>query len=291
MVRCKSSPNWRRLRKDQVFYYRSKGHDGRRVLSIAFRFITHDDEHQFALFYPYGPSSILNYLNRLNVEAERSKLMISGTEFIQTGGRSLDLHKLFRIEQLGSSILFRPIHLMRISPVERSESNTTTVFIIGRLHGNLDSVSSYVCQGLIDFALSDEPVARAARELMHLVVVPMLDPDSVIAGNSRTDIFGQAEMSRKLVQSNSNIYSNICRLLDLVEESAKRQRTIFIELQTNIKLIGLRTVSILYNDQVRMEKHLQLPRLFARFINSFYLEKCVFFDRGNRLSIPIEDLR
>lgn len=143
----------------------------------------------------------------------------------------------------------------------------------------------------MDFALCDHPVAKFARKVMQMIVVPMLDPDSIIAGNTRSDIFGQTEMSAKLVQSNPTIYSNINCLVDLIKKTTLKHRTILLELRINVKLIGLRTVSTLYNDAVRMERHLQLPRLFARFIESFYLEKCVFFEKGDGPHLPLGDHR
>lgn len=282
-----------RLRRDQVFYYKSKKHYGRRTLSIAFRFIAHDDEHQFALFYPYTPTTLHSYLNRLTVQAERSKLKSKkdqSYDVAKTSSKSESsaLHSRYSIDQLCSSVVLRPIYSLSITD---HEGEATAVFIIGRLHGNLDSISSYVCQGIIDFALCDHIVARAARKLMRLIVVPMQDPDSIIAGNTRSDIFGQSEMTTKIVRTNPNIYKITQYLLEQVKKSASKQRTIFVELRTNIRLIGLRTVSILYNNQLRMEKHLQLPRLLAKFIDAFYLEKCVFFEKGNKLSIPLDDIR
>lgn len=289
VVRSRSNPNWRRLRQDQVFYYKSRGHNGRRVLSIAFRFTSHEDDHQFALFYPYSPTNLYSYLNRLTVESERSKL--GRTKDTYDSHQAKDSrNEVYCIEQLCTSVLSKPIHSITIYDRKLNDQYRPKVIVIGRLHGNLDSVSSYVCQGLVDFALCDHPVARFARKSMQLIVVPMLDPDSIIVGNTRTDIFGQSEMTAKLVQSNPNVYSHINRLVEMLKETTMEHRTILLELRVNVKLIGVRTVSILYNDAIRMERHLQLPRLFARFIESFNLEKCVFFEKGDGPHLPFADV-
>lgn len=73
VARSRLLPNWVRLHEDQVFYYRSPEHGFRYVLSIAFKFSQHDNEHQFALLYPYSYSTLTNYLNRLVLESKRRK--------------------------------------------------------------------------------------------------------------------------------------------------------------------------------------------------------------------------
>lgn len=58
------------------------------------------------------------------------------------------------------------------------------VFVTARVHPG-ESPSSYVCQGFIEFIVSDHPIARVLRDHIVFYIVPMLNPDGVFLGNQR----------------------------------------------------------------------------------------------------------
>lgn len=60
------------------------------------------------------------------------------------------------------------------------------VFISGRVHPG-ETPASHVVHGLLDFLLSSDPRAAVLRKLATWVIVPMLNPDGVSAGNYRCD--------------------------------------------------------------------------------------------------------
>lgn len=60
------------------------------------------------------------------------------------------------------------------------------VFITGRVHPG-ESPASHVVHGLIAFLTSQDPAAKFLRRLVTRVIVPMLNPDGVAAGNYRCD--------------------------------------------------------------------------------------------------------
>ena len=47
-----------------------------------------------------------------------------------------------------------------------------------------------VCNGFITFLLSSDQVAVRLRDIFIFKIVPMLNPDGVAVGNSRTNIAG-----------------------------------------------------------------------------------------------------
>ena len=59
------------------------------------------------------------------------------------------------------------------------------VIITARVHPG-ETPSSYVCQGFIEFIISDHPIARALRDNIVFYIVPMLNPDGVFLGNQRS---------------------------------------------------------------------------------------------------------
>ena len=58
------------------------------------------------------------------------------------------------------------------------------VFITGQVHPG-ETPSSFVCQGITDFLISQHPIARVLREHLVFKIAPMLNPDGVYLGNYR----------------------------------------------------------------------------------------------------------
>lgn len=325
MARSKLQPNWLRLSEDQVFYHRSLDHGDRFVLSIAFRFSTYDNEHQFALFYPYAYTNLNSFIWRWKVEQERVKTRKSNSDTSASKNRGLtpelfdrskrfhhDSHTRskssqgfrrseesesnsksgddlnFKVKTLGTTILSKSIYLLTIKGTR--DVSKPRVLVICRQSGNLDSAASLVCQGLIDYILSDNPLAKTARQHMDLIAFPMIDPDSVWAGNSDTDIMGQASVSSKTLQKNGSLYANLVSIHETLKQaccSKYSNRVILLELRVNLNLIGSRVVGSYFKDSLRMERHIALPRLIARFANDFYLENCQFL-KSTKLSSLID---
>ena len=65
----------------------------------------------------------------------------------------------------------------------------------GRVHPG-ETCSSFVMQGVIDFLLSEASEAQFLREKFIFKIVPMLNPDGVIHGNSRCSLEG-CDLNRK----------------------------------------------------------------------------------------------
>lgn len=64
------------------------------------------------------------------------------------------------------------------------------VFIIGRQHPG-ESNSSYVIKGTIDQLLSGQETAMKMLKYSDFVIIPMVNPDGVVAGNFRTSLLGK----------------------------------------------------------------------------------------------------
>lgn len=283
VARSRDKPNWVRLSPNQVFCYRSLEHGNRRVLSMAFRFDQQQaNEHQFALFYPYTITRLVNFISRWSIELKRQKRdqqrrLATAKEKVPT----------LLVSSLTSSVLSNPIYELRISSEELrlAGHQQLTVIVVGRARaGCFESASSFVCQGLLDFMLSDDAVASVAREHLELIVLPMLEPDSSWVGNSRSDLMGQRAITNQLVEANPRLYENFtlaCAQIDKIYAQSKAlgRRLVIIELRVNADLIGSRVVGSRYKDSLRMERHLRLPRLMSRYSEAFYLENCQFVDK------------
>lgn len=62
--------------------------------------------------------------------------------------------------------------------------------LTARVHPG-ESNSSYVMEGLLSYLTKDIPEAEKLRKKYIFYVVPMINPDGVVAGNYRTSLFGK----------------------------------------------------------------------------------------------------
>uniref|UniRef100_A0A3P8U694 AGBL carboxypeptidase 4 n=1 Tax=Amphiprion percula TaxID=161767 RepID=A0A3P8U694_AMPPE len=164
VVKSTSRPKWQRLPAKNVYYYRCPDHRRNYVMSFAFCFDREDDVYQFAYCYPYTYSRLQHYLASL----ERRNL-----PYLQR-------------EQLGLSVQQRRLDLLTITNSEREKK---LVFLTARVHPG-ESPASFVCQGVIDFLVSQHPVAQILRDHVIFKIVPMLNPDGVYLGNYRCSLMG-----------------------------------------------------------------------------------------------------
>lgn len=64
------------------------------------------------------------------------------------------------------------------------------IVVLCRSHGG-ESITSFVCQGLLEFLLGSHPIANILRENFVFKILPMLNPDGVFLGNNRCNLIGQ----------------------------------------------------------------------------------------------------
>lgn len=67
-------------------------------------------------------------------------------------------------------------------------SKKRTVIICGRIHPG-ETNSSWVLHGMIDYLISKD--ATYLRDSLVFKIVPMINPDGVVAGNYRTSFIGK----------------------------------------------------------------------------------------------------
>jgi murein tripeptide amidase MpaA len=168
LVKSTSRLQWQRIPPKNVFYYRCPEHHKNYIMSFAFAFDKEDDVYEFAYSYPYSYTRLQRYLDRIEA-------------------RKLDY---FKRELLCFSVQQRRLDLITISsPRNLERLQTKIVFVTARVHPG-ETPSSYVCQGLIDFLLSDHAIAEVLRDNVVFKIIPMLNPDGVYLGNYRCSLMG-----------------------------------------------------------------------------------------------------
>jgi uncharacterized repeat protein (TIGR02543 family) len=121
---------------------------------------TGDNDVYVATFFPFTYTKMSDYIN------------------------SIDPSPYVETSLLGLSEQGRDIKLVKITNPAIPEASKQTIYIIGRQHAS-ETCSSYMIKGLIDFLLTDDPVAQRSRDAFVYYIVPMVNPDGVYLGKSR----------------------------------------------------------------------------------------------------------
>lgn len=165
---------WRRV-GDNICYHRgdSSEEPASFCLSWSSRFPHDGDTCFFAHSYPYTYSDLQRYLRALVADPARSRYCA--------------------VRVLCRSLAGNPIYLLTIThPAAGTAALSAAkraVVLSARVHPG-ESGSSWAMQGFLDFLLSAHPDARLLRQLFVFKVVPMLNPDGVVVGNSRCSLAG-----------------------------------------------------------------------------------------------------
>ncbi|MCC6547446.1 succinylglutamate desuccinylase/aspartoacylase family protein [Candidatus Sumerlaeota bacterium] len=88
---------------------------------------------------------------------------------------------------IGKSVQGRPIHYLRVET--GTAPKEIGVWVCARVH-SAETTASFTMEGFLDFLLSDDPRALELRERAVIHVVPLVNPDGVVAGNYRDNIEG-----------------------------------------------------------------------------------------------------
>jgi murein tripeptide amidase MpaA len=98
-----------------------------------------------------------------------------------------------RFESIGTSLGGIDIPILKISSPESSPTKGLVypkkpiILIIGRQHSG-ETHSSYIIHGLINFLVQKNAICTKMRALFEWWVIPVVNPDGVIAGNYRCNV-------------------------------------------------------------------------------------------------------
>ncbi|NXS53236.1 CBPC2 carboxypeptidase, partial [Brachypteracias leptosomus] len=163
---------WRRV-GDRVRYYRGGvgGEEpGPFCLSWTSRFPHDDDTCFFAPSYPYTYTDLQRDLRGLAGDPARSRHCA--------------------VRPLCRSLAGNTVYLLTITEGGGEEMAKRVVVLSARVHPG-ETGGSWAMRGLLEFLLSGHPEARLLRRVFVFKVVPMLNPDGVIVGNSRCSLAGR----------------------------------------------------------------------------------------------------
>ncbi|XP_021922718.1 cytosolic carboxypeptidase 6 isoform X2 [Zootermopsis nevadensis] len=246
LVKSTSRPKWQRIPNKYVYYYRSPEHQNHYVLSFAFGFDREEDVYQFAFNYPYSYSRCqahLQLLERRQVPYIKRELL---TNTVQQ--RRLDV-----------------LTITNPSNMKPGNKKQHVVVVLSRIHPG-ESPTSFVCQGLIDFLVSNHPIAVALREYVTFKIVPMMNPDGVFLGNYRSTLMG-FDLNRTWHQisrwGHPTLYAVQAMVVGL-DQSKEMELDFVLDLHAHSSLQGVFVYGNTYDDVYRYERHIVFPKLLAQ---------------------------
>ena len=90
------------------------------------------------------------------------------------------------------------------------------IIVCARVHPG-ESNASFIMQGFLKFITSNQPEAIDLRRRIVFKVVPMTNPDGVIAGNYRTSLSGN-DLNRTFLEPNPKLHPIVCEIKRLVRD-------------------------------------------------------------------------
>ncbi|XP_052667930.1 cytosolic carboxypeptidase 2 isoform X2 [Harpia harpyja] len=161
---------WRRVGAD-VRYYRGGGREEPAAFRLSWtaRFPHDGDTCFFAHSYPYTYSDLQRYLRALAGDPVRSRYCA--------------------VRALCRSLAGNTVYLLTITSPAGAAAKRAVV-LSARAHPG-ESGGSWAMRGFLDFLLSADADAQLLRRLFVFKVVPMLNPDGVVVGNSRCSLAGR----------------------------------------------------------------------------------------------------
>ncbi|CAI2369038.1 unnamed protein product [Moneuplotes crassus] len=167
-----------------------------------------------------------------------------------------------------------------LKKIATSHSHKKGIFISARVHPG-EPQSSWICQGLITFLVSNDLVAQKLRKNYIFKIIPMLNPDGVIYGNYRCSLLGY-DLNRRWDDPSKyfdpTIYYTKLLLKVFLEE---REVKLFCDLHGHSRKKNMFTYGCDYYNTFQESKynnfHLRIfPSLLSSLNNNFSFKDCTF---------------
>ena len=224
---------YRMLKGKRQYYY---------TLSFDFTFPYDDDEIYFANCIPYTYTDLMRKLNEYQ-KYENSKYpyfhrktlcqTLSGNDvdyitinnsFITINNSNLNNNKSINFNN--NNIINYSINNNNYEELKKISNQKEGVVLIGRQHPS-ETVGSWALNGAIDFLLSESDEAKYLRDNIIFKIIPMINVDGVIAGNTRTSFAG-CDLNRRWNNPNEFLHPEIYYTKNLIMKFNNQRKINYI---------------------------------------------------------------
>ena len=131
------------------------------------------------------------------------------------------------------------VPLLTVTNSTVAEACKKFIIVTGRVHPS-ETVASWKMDGFLRFLCSNETEAELLRERFTFKIVPMLNPDGVVSGNSRTSLTGE-DLNRQFSSPDASLYpvnTSILQLVDSLVAKGKNRVLCYVDLHGHSKRKG-----------------------------------------------------
>ena len=183
------------------------------TLSFDYSIEYDDDEIYFANCIPFTYSDIIKDLNEYTKKEN-------------------DKYYFFERKKLCSTLIGNDVDYFNINNnidllhFEENNNKKKGIVLFARQHPG-ETVGSWVIKGAIELLLGESAEAKYLRDNFIIKVIPMVNVDGVICGNSRTSLAG-CDLNRRWVNPNEYLYPEIYFLKELIYNFSKKNKVEYI---------------------------------------------------------------
>ena len=270
---CKSNQlGWRRAGAEICYFENGvKRKNSGRNFTLSFEMdFPHDDDICFlAMCYPFTYSDL--------------RALLLETQLLTTKSRIFTCAELCKTEAGNSCEL---VTICAPRPSTQIEKRPV-FFITGRVHPG-ESNSSYIVKGIIQFLVSDHPIASALREHFVFEIVPMLNPDGVIHGHYRVSQSGD-DLNRNWTDPSRERHPTIYHAKKRIKTLAPEGRLQFYcdihghSTKKNIFMYGCNCTTfgntlfgVLNREERELKREQNFPKLFSERCRAMSYKDCIF---------------
>lgn len=131
---------------------------------------------------------------------------------------------------------------------------------------------------MIDFLISNHPIAKVLRDYLVFKFVPMLNPDGVVLGNYRSSLMG-FDLNRYWLEPSTWAHPTILatkQLLFEMNEDPNISLDFYIDLHAHSTMMNGFMYGNIYEDEDRYERQAVFPRLLCLNAEDFSLSSTSF---------------
>jgi len=157
----------------------------------------------------------------LTVDLDQYPVWISAQQLVLPGFyddwvRALSAHPEITTRTLGRSVKGRPIH------VAKTPDRPEAVLLFGRQHPP-EVTGAFAMRSFVGTVLDDTELARRFRERFSIIIIPLINPDGVVAGHWRHNMNG-VDLNRDWGAFTQPETQSVARLLADMEDTGIEPR-------------------------------------------------------------------
>lgn len=209
LVRSTSRNRWERVPRSSCFYYVSGKHrcyTANALLSVLFQF-DRDEDYFFAFSYPFTYSMLTKF---------NARLVAHKLPYVLT----CVLGKTFAGNDFPVILIGQDIHDICTG---KPGYQRRLVWVSARVHSG-EVPSSYILHGLLEFLISNNPMAKYLRERVVFLLLPMINIDGVIAGYYRGSAAG-VDLNRTYDAPDPKLHPETYMMRSLFQELVRAGNT------------------------------------------------------------------